>query len=146
MGKAQRTEISEDLEEAIGTSQPDFIYKIYCSISKYCLRIVLLCEQIADNAIVLTKKNHIKEVDSIEEQVGFCLRCYERIKTWSWPLEVVHLLCFPAFFSKLEVGGKADSKTLKGPCSYFARETLFSSIKGQEIKLKGSSSVIKDGL
>ena len=103
-------------------------------------------EQIADNAIVLTKKNHIKEVDSIEEQVGFCLRCYERIKTWSWPLEVVHLLCFPAFFSKLEVGGKADSKTLKGPYSYFARETLSSSIKGQEIKLKGSSSVIKDGL
>ena len=35
---------------------------------------------------------------------------------------------------------------MKGPCSYFARETLSSSIKGQEIKLKGSSSVIKDGL
>jgi hypothetical protein len=29
---------------------------------------IFLWERTADNAIVLTKKNHIKEVDSIEEQ------------------------------------------------------------------------------
>jgi hypothetical protein len=108
MEKAQWTEKSRGLEEAIGTSQPGFIHTKYTVHPKIVL-----------HGFIGIAKDSTRRLIALKNKVWFCLGCYERIKKRSWRLEFVKWLCFLAFFFKLEVNGKSGSRNLKDPMVRF---------------------------